>query len=138
MKTTAELLKEVEAELNAVKSADMGLQAVRAFAQHAQDTFKSGDVLATKEAIDNILNLVEGLIHAVPANVTPASAGPVGKSPHEQYLEQARAVVEGSLGKMQEALVEVQATLGKVHEATSHGVIAISALNSPDLKNKAA
>lgn len=138
MKTTKELITEVDAELNAVKAADMGLQAIKAFAEEADNQFDKGDVLKAKEAITNLRHLTDGLIKAVPANVVPASAGPVGKSPHEQYLEQARTIVEESLGKMQEALKGVHSVLGGVNEAVNHAVTASAAIQSPDLKDKAA
>lgn len=138
MPTTSELIKEVHEELNAVKAADMGMQAIKAFALTAREKLRAGDAGSAEVAIDNLVSLVNGLAEAIPANVIPASAGPVGKSPDEQYLEQARAIVEDSLGKMKDALASVNDTLKAVNDATQYGVTAISALNSPSLKDRAA
>lgn len=134
MKTSDQLIKEVESELNAVRAADMGLEAVEAFALDAQQKFAGADVLATKDSIDNLLFLVRALRVAVPANVNPASAGPVGKNPHEQYLEAAAATVSDSLAKMSEALGPVQDLLKQIDAASQHALQATAAIKSPDLK----
>lgn len=134
MKTSAELIKEVDAELNAVKAADMGLEAAEAFATDALQKFESGDVIAAKDSLTNLVSLLSGLRKAVPANVIPASAGPVGKSPHEQYLEQAATIVADSLAKMGGALTNVQEALKGVNEAVAHANTATAAIKSPDLK----
>jgi hypothetical protein len=134
MKTAKQLIGEVEAELNAVKAADMGMEAALAFAQEALNQFAAGDTLKTKEALDNLVGLLSALRPAIPANVVPASAGPVGKSPHEQYLEQARGIVESSLNHMQIAMKGVQETLGGINTAVNHAMTATAAINSPDLK----
>lgn len=117
MKTSAELVKEVEAELNAVRAADMGLEAIEAFAQEALQRFEAGDVLKTKEALTNLVGLVGALRKAVPANVIPASAGPVGSSPHEQFLEQAHEAAKGSLERMQAILGPLREVLVGISEA---------------------
>lgn len=122
MKTSSQLVDEVAAELNAVKAADMGLEAVGAFALEAAQQFDKGDVVKTKEALVNLSNLVAALRTAVPANVVPATAGPVGKSPKEQFIEQAHEEVTAGLGRLQEALAplnQVLEAIGKsVHEAS--------------------
>lgn len=138
MKTVKTLIAEVDAELNAVKAADMGLEAAQAFAQEAANQYAAGDVLKGKEALDNLLSLLPALRKAVPANVTPASAGPVGKSPHEQYLEQAAGIVNESLKKMEENTTHVRDALAKAGEAAQAALIAMAAIKSPDLKKDAA
>lgn len=138
MKTVKTLIAEVDAELNAVKAADMGLEAAQAFAQEAANQYAAGDVLKGKEALDNLLSLLPALREAVPANVTPASAGPVGKSPHEQYLEQAVGVVNESLKHMEEATGHVRDSLVKASESIQSALIATAAIKSPDLKKDAA
>ncbi len=112
MKTSKQLIAEVDAELNAVKAADMGLEAAQAFAQEALNQHSAGDVIKTKDALDNLLSLLVELRKAVPANVTPASAGPVGKSPKEHLVEQAHDAAIEALGRMREALT----TTGKAIE----------------------
>lgn len=134
MKTTKQLIAEVDAELNAIKAADMGLEAILAFAQEAETQFDKGDVIKSKDALVNLTSLASALRKAVPANVTPASAGSVGKSPHEQYLEQAATVVADSLAKMDEALKALPGVLSGVREAVNHAAVATSAIKSPDLK----
>jgi hypothetical protein len=134
MKTVKTLIAEVDAELNAVKAADMGLEAAQAFAQEAANQYAAGDVLKGKEALDNLLSLLPALRAAVPANVTPASAGPVGKSPHEQYLEQAVGVVNDSLKHMEEATGRVRDALVAASESVQSALIATAAIKSPDLK----
>lgn len=129
MKTTSELIAEVEAELNAVKAADMGLEAAEAFAGYARDSFAAGDVVKTKEALDNLISLLSALRPAVPANVTPASAGPVGKSPKEQYLDEAQGIVQDALGKLQTALGNVHGVLKGISEAVDQATTATAAIN---------
>lgn len=130
MKTSAELVKEVEAELNAVKAADMGIEAAQAFAQKAKDSFSEGDVVTTKDAIDNLVSLLYALRKAIPANVTPASAGPVGKSPHEHYLEQAHDVVKESLDHMRSTLEPLHKTLIDISSAVDKAVQATMTIKS--------
>jgi hypothetical protein len=137
MKTTKQLIAEVSAELNAVKAADMGLEAAQAFAQEAANQYAAGDVLKGKDALDNLLSLLVELRKAVPANVTPASAGPVGKSPHEQYLEQAVGIVNESLKRMEEATGKVRDALASAGESVQAALIATQALKSSDLKDAA-
>jgi hypothetical protein len=134
MKTASQLIEEVEAEPNAIRAVDMGLKAVLAFAQQAHDLLREGTPGLAEESITNLIQLVNALTSAVPANVTPASAGPVGKSPHEHYLEQAHDVVNDSLVKMQDSLKGVHDILQGVSAAVNHVMTATSALKSPDLK----
>lgn len=137
MPTIKEVLDEVHKETNAIAAVDLGLAAAENFAKEAAAKFDSDHPEEAGQPLTNLVYLIQELRKAVPANVVPASAGPVGKSPHEQYLEQARTIVEGSLGKMQEALKGVQETLVGVNEAVAHAVTASAAIQSPDLKKKA-
>lgn len=130
MKTSAELVKEVEAELNAVKAADMGMEAAQAFAAQAKASFAEGDVVTTKDAIDNLVSLLSALRPAIPANVIPASAGPIGKSPHEQYLEQAHGVVKESLDHMQSTLKPIRDVLASISDAVEKAITATAAIQS--------
>ncbi len=126
MKTAKQLIAEVEAELNAVKAADMGLEAVGAFAQEALNQQAAGDVFKTKEALENLVSLVVELRKAVPANVVPASAGPVGKSPKEHYIEQAAEAIEDSVESMRSALISAQELLAPIQKALESAGAAIS------------
>lgn len=111
MKTTKQLIDEVSSELNAVRAADMGLEALAAFAQEALNQQAAGDVLKTKEALDNLLSLTVELRKAIPANVVPASAGPVGKSPKEHQIENAAAACTDVMAAMQDVIGPLQESL---------------------------
>lgn len=120
MKTVSELVKEVEAEPNAVRAADMGLEAVEAFALEAAHSIRAGGKEAAQDAIDNLAQLVASLRKAIPANVIPATAGPVGKSPKEQYLDQAHEVATEVLAKLQGSLADVHKVLAGISEVVQH------------------
>lgn len=132
MKTSNQLIAEVESELNAVRAADMGLEAVEAFALDAQAKLAGADIVASKNSIDNLVTLVRALRTAVPANVTPASAGPVGKSPHEQYLEEASAAVKESLDKINEVTVHLRDSLKAAGEAVQASILVTGAVKQKD------
>lgn len=128
MKTVQQLVNEVEAELNAVRAADMGLEAAEAFALEAQQAFSSGDVVATGSALQNLIGLLAALRKAVPANVIPATAGPVGKTPREQYIEAAADVAKTSMEGLASSLVDVQALLHEIGKAIEAATIAVAAV----------
>lgn len=123
MPTIKELVAEVEAEPNAIKAVDMGLEAVEAFARQALKENDGGN-----PTLENLISLVVALRIAVPANVIPASAGPVGKSPHEQYLEQAHDAVNESLGKLSETLAPVSDILARISAAVEHATQAVATI----------
>jgi hypothetical protein len=130
MPTITELLKNVEAELNAVKAADMGMEAAQAFAVQAKAALDGGDADVTKGALNNLVSLLDGLRTAIPANVIPASAGPVGKSPHEQYLEQASDAVKESLDHMQSTLKPIRDVLASISDAVEKAMTATAVIQS--------
>jgi hypothetical protein len=130
MPTITELLKNVEAELNAVKAADMGMEAAQAFAAQAKAAFDGGDADVTKGALNNLVSLLDGLRTAIPANVVPASAGPVGKTPHEQYLEQASDAVKESLDHMQSTLKPIRDVLASISDAVEKAMTATAVIQS--------
>jgi len=128
MKTAKQLIAEVDAELNAVRAADMGLEAAEAFAQDALNQFEAGDVLKAREGMQNMLNLLGALRKAVPANVIPASAGPVGKSPKEHMIEQAAEAsvaaleaMKGATERLQSALADINSFVGSATQAIGAG-----------------
>lgn len=131
MKTTKELIAEVDAELNAVRAADMGLEALGAFAQEALNQQAAGDVLRTKEALENLVSLVVALRKAVPANVVPASAGPVGKSPREQFVEEAAKAAGASLKSIQDILGPMAGVLENLGKAVEDARM-IASIKVPD------
>ena len=133
-KTVEEALIEIYGEENAIAAGNIAFDTITAFVEAMRQAYDSGDAGKTKEALDNLSQLVPELKKAVPANVVPSSAGPVGKSPKEQYIEQAQAVVEDSLKSMNQALAGVQEALKGVNEAVSHAVTASAVIQSPDLK----
>jgi len=125
MKTSQQLVDEVEAELNAVKAADMGLEAIEAFALEAEQQYGGGDAVKTGAALSHLIELVRALRKAVPANGVPASAGPVGKSPKEHMIEQIGAASEESLKTMQSALLAVQEYIEAMRKATEAATQAV-------------
>ena len=122
MKTAKQLIDEVNGELNAVAAANQAFDALYTFAAKAQSDFAAGDALATKEGLDNLVALIPALKAAVPANVAPATAGPVGKSATEQELEAALAVSDEHLTRMQDVLPKVLATIKDLSEAVDSGI----------------
>lgn len=134
MKTSAQLVDEVEAELNAIAAADKGLEAIGAFAIEAEQQFDKGDVVKTKEALVNLNNLVQALRKAVPANVIPASAGSIGKSPTEQFLEHTAELSQSHLVKLEGLLPGIQDTIRKlsdiIQEASNAKVASVEGLKA--------
>lgn len=102
MPSVKDVLAEVAADTNAVSAAQKGLAAVSAFVDDLVVKAETNeDVLAV---VHNLRELVTGLTSAVPASVTPESAGPVGKSRSEQALESAEAAVREHMKSLADIL----------------------------------
>jgi hypothetical protein len=136
MPTIKELVEDVHADPNAVSSANKGIEAIEAFVNDLKLKLDREAYDEARHAANGLSELISGLKHAIPAGVIPATAGPVGQSPHEQYLAQAATIVHESLEKMREVLGGVHKILEGVNDATQHVVQASAAIQSPDLKAK--
>jgi hypothetical protein len=104
MPSVDELLAEVSSETNAVASANKGLSAIGAFIDDILVKLETGDIEGAKRAVRDLQSLNTGLVSAVPASVTPESAGPVGKSRAEQALDTAEATVREHMAKLADIL----------------------------------
>ena len=67
------------------------------------DDEPQGNITEIREKLQELKALNSALPAAVVANVSPATAGPVGQSPKEQVFEQADSIVAEGLARVAEA-----------------------------------
>jgi len=92
------------------------------------------------ETLETLAGALPALRAAVPANVVPASAGPVGKTPREHIIDAVHAASLDTLEQLRTITGSIQqmtGTLGEllmsVNKATEHANIAITnARNIPE------
>lgn len=118
MQSVKELLDEVHADTNAVSAAIKGLTGVSAFVDDLIIKAEGTDIAS---GIADLRSLVTGLIEAIPASVTPESAGPVGKSRAQQAMEAAEASLRDHMGKLAE-IVQGVAQAGEHVRASAQAI----------------
>jgi hypothetical protein len=90
-----------------VAAANLAFSGQGAFIDDAVVKLESGDVDGAKKALALLQDLNTRLIEAVPAGVTPESAGTVGKSRRDQALDLVEKTIRENMTKMAEIVQNI-------------------------------
>ena len=108
---TEDVLKAIHAKTNAIDAVNAALAAEWAMLEELSKLLEaeSPDIGLLRDGVAALRSLNSALPAAVVANVAPATAGPVGKSPQQQIIDSAEQVIADALPKVADAAKQAEA-----------------------------